>query len=138
MVEIYPERLSVWERRIVGAWKLTPCIKPNFGVWRLLHAKYLVRMRLGKWSQHSLICPLCKGTLETHQHVFWECPISQAVWCKLIAWLYNAGLVDRITWKQALSSDKGRLNESQYKVWCLDRAITIQEIWFNRNEVVFN
>ncbi|XP_074315284.1 uncharacterized protein LOC141651470 [Silene latifolia] len=56
-------------------------------------------------------CSLCKQALETHQHLFFRCSFSQAVWTALHQWQHlsvrSSDLIERMQWSYASSSQVG-------------------------------
>ncbi|XP_074301638.1 uncharacterized protein LOC141633040 [Silene latifolia] len=56
-------------------------------------------------------CSLCKQVLETHQHLFFRCSFSQAVWTALQQWQHlsvrSSDLIERMQWSNASSSQVG-------------------------------
>ena len=86
-------------------------------------------------------CMLCdSNTVETAEHLFWECPYAKEVWNQLPAPWRNHSR-STITWAEILKGYETRINGSCNKttdqLWAIIRGCTIRVIWFERNRRYF-
>ncbi|KAG7590570.1 Reverse transcriptase zinc-binding domain [Arabidopsis suecica] len=53
----------------------------SFIMWLAIQGRLPTRDRLRGWGLDvSADCVLCSGSIETHRHLFFECPFSSSVW----------------------------------------------------------
>ena len=43
--------------------------------------------------KNSNLCDFCSSSIETIEHKFWECPITQHLWSQLVNFLNNTGIM---------------------------------------------
>ena len=51
-----------------------------FTLWMAIKRKLLTKDRMMKWCSDTLLCPLCKITNDSHNHLFFQCEYSIEVW----------------------------------------------------------
>ncbi|GJT89551.1 RNA-directed DNA polymerase, eukaryota, reverse transcriptase zinc-binding domain protein [Tanacetum coccineum] len=61
------------------------CIpKRSFMLWMAIQGKLMTCDRMAKWVSYDMhVCALCKGNVESHDHLFFNCLFSQAIWKEL-------------------------------------------------------
>ena len=69
--------------RKLSIWNTTPHITNN---------NYLFTCKL----KNSNLCDFCSSSIETIEHIFWECPITQHLWSQLVNFLNNRGIMKTI------------------------------------------
>lgn len=68
-------------------WQAWGPVKLKFFSW-LLHLNRLWcndRLQRRGW-ENPYFCQLCLRSLESSEHLFWQCPFSTQVWCSLASW----------------------------------------------------
>lgn len=74
-------------------WKsivLQTSIHPRFKfiLWLAAHERLATVDRLNKIGVHvPQDCAFCKATIETLEHLFFECSVTTRVWTRLLVWL---------------------------------------------------
>ena len=59
-------------------WKIDAPPKILIFLWQMLHNALPIRVNLCRRGfQVDAACPLCAGSIETNDHLFWECPSTQ-------------------------------------------------------------
>ncbi|XP_074320627.1 uncharacterized protein LOC141657334 [Silene latifolia] len=80
-------------------------------------------------------CSLCKQDLDTHQHLFFSCPFSKAVWTALVQWqhltLSHLDLLDLMQWSY------GSQNGWVAAWFRTTLAAATYGIWMERNRCIF-
>ena len=108
-------------------------------VWLLCRKRLTTKDRMKAWgiNMASDACDLCKGSLETMDHLFFECPVSRIVWQKLI----KLCLVQRapFPWQQELQwvCSHWKSNSFPDQVRRLALAVTVYYLWKARNQSIF-
>ena len=51
---------------------------------QFLHRAYCLNNQVSKFLDISDLCSFCNSAQEMYAHLFWECPLSQTVWSKVI------------------------------------------------------
>ncbi|KAL4579070.1 hypothetical protein LXL04_015205 [Taraxacum kok-saghyz] len=74
---------------IVTRWNRDIPIKVNVLLWRLALNRLPVReVLVGKGIDvESLLCPVCDTCSESVTHLFFQCPVAQHVWRRVLLWL---------------------------------------------------
>lgn len=69
-------------------WKAWAPPRCKFFGWLTLHDRIWTADRLQRrgWPPNEYFCPLCVRNLETSTHLFWQCPVSTAIWKKISRW----------------------------------------------------
>lgn len=113
--------------------------KVNIFIWKLFRRRVAVKEVLSKMGivQHSNVCEVCKQEVESIKHVFIKCPIAQQVWNDIGDWwglnMINMGDLEEII--EYLSIGQ---NQKHRKVLELVGFATLQLLWRNRNDCIFN
>ena len=134
---------------IRSAWEYYRQAKPQVPWWRIVwfsgflpKASFIlwlaVKCRLGTQDRlHQLPpntkCLFCNRQLESHGHLFFECPYSRQVWYHIS--LKGRFSTPRIPWEQLISwlSIHWRGNSLHLKINLLCFSITIYMLWRERN-----
>ncbi|KAF7154479.1 hypothetical protein RHSIM_Rhsim01G0087700 [Rhododendron simsii] len=106
--------------------------------WIAFHGKLLTRVRLFSWGIIAdKSCVLCGGSEESHDHIFFVCPFSIAVWnlCLLKCSISRPPLPlrDEISWGLA----NGRSKSVYGLIFKLIFAASIYFLWGERNNRIF-
>ncbi|KAF8081661.1 hypothetical protein N665_0872s0008 [Sinapis alba] len=111
--------------------------KHAFITWVAVWNRMATRDRLRSWGvEVSSVCVLCNAADETRQHIYFDCPFSQAVWTHFTS---KAAVVspilfeDSICWLKNASRDKNLLLILNF----LFQA-TVYILWKERNVRVHN
>lgn len=114
------------------------CPKWTFILQLALLGRLLTKDRLEKWgSTVSTECVFCRGYMEDHDHLFFECSYSQQIWNSMLMWQG----VDRQAgpWREekqwAISQATGKNAKAELYRMCL--VGTIYHIWLERNGRIF-
>ncbi|XP_022032624.1 uncharacterized protein LOC110933726 [Helianthus annuus] len=110
--------------------------KHSFLCWLIFKKKLWTQDRILRWnhavtgSMNLMCCLLCYSEIETHEHLFFECPYSKSVWHKVRQKAYmesvqdswddiSAWLISRAKSKSVVSI-AGRLvvAAAAYAIWC--------------------
>ncbi|WRX31364.1 Reverse transcriptase zinc-binding domain - like 10 [Theobroma cacao] len=110
-------------------------------VWQLMHGKAAVKGELvkrGIISATEALCPLCKDSIETVDHLFVGCISVKSLWyawCKEwgFAWVMPTRFKELMTMWNAIN-----VKASCDKIWRMAVFAITWTIWIGRNEVVFN
>jgi hypothetical protein len=120
-------------------WKAWAPPKCKFFVWLLLQDRLwtAARLQVRGWK-NNYFCALCERSLETAEHLFFECPFSRVVW-QLVAswsscvsmqpsnWTVKAELED---WYVHTMEPGGRREHSL-------AILTLWTLWNRRNAIIF-
>ncbi|EOY16579.1 Uncharacterized protein TCM_035385 [Theobroma cacao] len=110
-------------------------------VWQLMHEKAAVKGELvkrGIISATEVLCPLCKDSIETVDHLFVGCISVKSLWyawCKEwgFAWVMPTRFKELMTMWNAIN-----VKASCDKIWRMAVFAITWTIWIGRNEVVFH
>ncbi|KAG7547111.1 Reverse transcriptase zinc-binding domain [Arabidopsis suecica] len=70
-----------WHR---GVWFAHATPKYSFCVWLAAHNRLSTGVRMAKWNQGTAeTCILCRGQLETRDHLFFSCHYGSKIWAAL-------------------------------------------------------
>ncbi|PWA83708.1 reverse transcriptase zinc-binding domain-containing protein [Artemisia annua] len=129
------------DKPIVPWWKtvwFSQCNPKNaFTLWMAFQKRLLTQDRMVKWCSEVLLCPLCKKTNDSHNHLFFLCEFSSKVWSVM----KNKMKVDVLPndWDQI--THKIASLPCNNSIWSiLNRIIiatTVYGIWKERNERLF-
>ncbi|GKA48635.1 RNA-directed DNA polymerase, eukaryota, reverse transcriptase zinc-binding domain protein [Tanacetum coccineum] len=115
------------------------CIpKQSFILWMAIQGKLMTCDRMAKWGSYDMtVCALCKNNAESHDHLFFNCPFSMALWKKLktqMQFQSNATVWNDIVTELAVKPNKS-------SIWSIVRRLclagAIYSIWRERNNRVF-
>uniref|UniRef100_A0A803NTK6 Reverse transcriptase zinc-binding domain-containing protein n=1 Tax=Cannabis sativa TaxID=3483 RepID=A0A803NTK6_CANSA len=112
--------------------------KHRFIMWQMVHSNLLTRDNLVKKhvSIDSAYCPVCEWDLESHEHLFFECPFSWRVMQNIKKWLgdwlWPNSFQLLLEWIQG-KRPRSLLMEIYYATL----ASAIYGIWINWNLCVF-
>lgn len=113
----------VWNRYVIP--------KHSFIGWLAMQERLLTQDRLARMGVTTAgICYLCAQGMETHQHLFADCPYTQKCFAQLTEWL-NITWTFPDTWKHILNDRKMTVFARQ--VVCAILMATYYGIWHNRN-----
>lgn len=74
----------------------------------------LTKQNVLSW-QHNLVCPLCLGSEESHQYLFFFCPIVVSIFDNIYGWLNLTLEIDNLSQKDHLLLFKKLLKEKSCK-----------------------
>ena len=81
----------------------------------------------------GILCLLCSSQVETHNHLLFECPFSQVVWCKV----QQKGNfhVPSLPWEDLVlwTSHRWKGHSFSSKVKKLSLAVVVYNLWRERN-----
>ncbi|GKD57224.1 reverse transcriptase zinc-binding domain-containing protein, partial [Tanacetum coccineum] len=111
------------------------CIpKHSFILWLAIQEKLMTYDRMIKWGYCDMTCCLlCKNNVETHDHLFFNCPFSAAIWKELklkTRFKSNAMLWNNIV-KELAEKQNGNNIWSIVRRLCL--ATVVCSIWREKN-----
>jgi len=86
----------------------------------------------------SRLCPLCKKSEETAQHVFISCEIAQKVWDNCDRWIGISSVRQQTMVNHYHNSHLLAFNKKINIVWKGVWVTIVWKIWKHRNRVVFN
>lgn len=118
------------------------CIpKHSFMVWLVMHQKLKTEDKLRSWDNirnaNNLLCFLCNGTIETHNHLFFECAFAMQVRRNLLVYA-NLSRVPCI-WGDFISFLEQRANKNA--IWGIIQRLLlgsiVYNIWKERNHCLF-
>jgi hypothetical protein len=125
-----------------SVWKAWAPPKAKFFAWLLTQNRIWTADRLQKrgWPNCGL-CPLCKQTMETANHLFIHCRFSTRLWEKVAEWLHNSviqpgdwvGLSIELWWRNMTNSQM-----PNRKALSSLALLDTWELWNERNARVFN
>ncbi|KAM0915236.1 hypothetical protein ACQ4PT_010999 [Festuca glaucescens] len=82
--------LSPAPEMIWSPWAPAKC---KFFLWLLLHNRLWCADRLQRRRlPNAYFCPLCLRSLETSQHLFFECPFTKRIWAAVATWTHCSSL----------------------------------------------
>ena len=122
-------------------WKVWAPPKCKFFIWLLLHNRLwtAARLQLRGWD-NNYFCALCQRSLETAQHLFFECPCSRMIWHSVASWSACSTLNPN-SWVgghelelEDWYSQAFRSNEKKCQTLLI---LTLWSIWNWRNDKIF-
>ncbi|XP_075479277.1 uncharacterized protein LOC142520163 [Primulina tabacum] len=114
------------------------CILPKhrFTLWLVAQRKLLTRDRLGYLDDRT--CVLCHDEYESVNHLFFQCPISRAIWDAIRSWLRMLKLMGSPNVVLAAFRSAYRGNSAFNKMRCVALAATVYQIWNIRKRRIFD
>lgn len=114
-------------------------------IWRILHNGLNVGHKLQYAWDINPKCSIGCSSIETTQHLFWNCPLAQHLWDYYLG-MWRPFWEEDIQWHHVLDPStltlrayfKPRISRAAPLIFCILRAIVMHYIWFNRNAIVFN
>ncbi|XP_074265701.1 uncharacterized protein LOC141588146 [Silene latifolia] len=80
-------------------WNRVCVPKHNFSTWIFVQQRFLTQDRMNKFGICTVgLCYLCGMQMETHRHLFFECPFSLQCMLLLQAWLQIQWQGDMVAW----------------------------------------
>ena len=79
-------------------------------------------------------CHFCGEAVEIKVHLFLECPLAKAIWFGCRWYLRSNGFLDPLSY----SPDHAQRNEDLNTQWTVQVALTLETIWFLRNQIAHN
>ncbi|PWA41098.1 hypothetical protein CTI12_AA559960 [Artemisia annua] len=122
-------------------WKFKVPPKARLLCWQVLSGKLPTRAllsRIGVISENHHECPLCKGNVETIDHLFVHCKISLSIWWALVEgwgcmWVIPRSITDLFVWWK----DMAKVIKCK-EVWFMAFFSVLWHIWEARNKAVFS
>jgi hypothetical protein len=115
--------------------------------WLIIHNGLKIGKRLQFLPMNDGTMHLCKrcNTLETHQHLFFDCPASQNAWCAFgnllaLIWPQKFPSANTYTWpliKHGFFPTKVGMLQGKAVLTALHGEM-LRAIWLSRNDDVFN
>lgn len=125
-------------------WQAWGSGKLKFFSW-LLHLNRLWcndRLQRRGW-ENPYFCQLCLRSLESSEHLFWQCPFSTQVWCSLASWTGCEAILRGL--EPQLHSSTDRITRVVEDTTPASRKgiksiilLATWEIWLERNRCTFN
>lgn len=123
----------VWDSII---WNRLSFPKHRFTWWLAMLERLQAKQRLMMFGVcTNNLCCLCSKEIETHHHLFYECPVTVEVWKKACAWL---GVKQNFCNMQQLVywTKRGRAGSAvKTQVFAAMAAAVLYNIWHARNQV---
>jgi len=120
-------------------WSLKIAPSVTVFAWRILLDRLPTRANLARREGQvgNVWCPMCQEGIETTQHLFTTCKVTQKVWDLCDRWVGNVTVGHNVITAHfqsfRLLSQSQRVN----KVWKGMWVATVSEIWNHINNVVF-
>ncbi|XP_062118621.1 uncharacterized protein LOC133832270 [Humulus lupulus] len=111
--------------------------KHRFILWQATLGHLLTRDNLVRCHMHlpSVMCPTCELQQESHDHLFFQCQLSQLVRSRVTEWL---GLdIWPVQFKDWIAWMVGKPKGLQQKLLAVVLAASVYLIWWNRNHCLF-
>lgn len=87
-----PDPQVLWHKMV---WFSGRVLKHAFLTWVAARDRLGTRDRLLSWGLHvPAVCVLCNGGDETRQHLFFDCPYSNEVWCYFTSRIHLGSPID--------------------------------------------
>lgn len=116
-----------------GIWFSEATPKFAFITWLAIHNRLATGDRILKWNtQAESICWLCKATIETRDHIFFDCSYSKEVWYGVVKDLAGSRSVHQ--WANAVQLVIKGLYEKNLSIlfrYCFQAVI--YALWYERN-----
>ena len=59
--------------------------KHAFILWLAVKMKLLTQDKIRKWGNYDLmVCILCYSDMDSHDHLFFNCPFASKLWCRVM------------------------------------------------------
>ncbi|KAI8528313.1 hypothetical protein RHMOL_Rhmol12G0140600 [Rhododendron molle] len=120
----------VWYKKHVPRW--------SFILWLAILGRLSTKDRLHKWGIiNDSFCVLCCGGVESHSHLFFDCPFSSSIWlrvrtcCGLQAHAWD--LNSEVQW----GSLHGKDSSMRVTLFKLCLAASVYYLWKVRNGRIF-
>ncbi|KAM2128052.1 hypothetical protein ACFX1R_007895 [Malus domestica] len=120
-------------------WHNASIPRASFVLWLAIKNKLTTLDRIGQFSSRAnLNCVLCDSDLESHSHLFFDCPFTEGLWQHVlmrcgVPWLHPPwpSFVDSV-------ATHWRGKSLPVVVKKLSLAVTVYCIWCERNNRMFN
>ena len=118
-----------------------PWIPKKFVIfgWRAIRGRLPVRKTLSEMGMdmHEMVCPVCRNSEESINHLFLNCPWAEKCWKLISEWLKTqiqtaSSIEDLFVW---VDMDRGK--EMRRRVLEVIICSVLNTIWSHRNKVVF-
>ncbi|CAL9217925.1 unnamed protein product [Arabidopsis halleri] len=129
--------IYMW-RNVAGIFSL-----PRFAFtsWLAFRGRLLTRDRLTRWGLHvPATCVLCSSALESHDHLFFECNFSFAIWSFFASKFISnppRSLGAAAVWIQARPIPASQSRPPEIVITKLILQTSIYTIWKERNSRIF-
>ena len=91
-----------------------------------------------KWNPTQMLCPLCNKTNDSHNHLFFQCDFSMAIWGSMKMKMSIDNLPDEWNNVVVMMEDMQCNNNIWSVLNKLIIATTVYYIWKERNERLFS
>ena len=118
-------------------WSRTCTPSHAFIMWLFMQNKLHVLQRISKFAAiPSTDCPMCKQSPETHEHLFFDWPISRDIWNQFCT---EWGVLLQLQGKEAFITSLCNMRKPR-KMRSLVQALVsavIYQIWLARNRKIY-
>ncbi|XP_019228498.1 PREDICTED: uncharacterized protein LOC109209643 [Nicotiana attenuata] len=135
-VQLMPQLPKVSWKSIHLHTQIHPRFK--FHLWLAIHQRIATVDRLLKFGIHvPPDCVFCAGTMETLDHLYFECPHTRLLWDRILKWLGTTRIIgswqDEIAWISSIAKGKNEKAEITTAAF----AMVVYCIWRERNSIRF-
>ncbi|XP_058766389.1 uncharacterized protein LOC131639954 [Vicia villosa] len=109
-----------------------------FCLWMQCHGRLPTKDRMVRFGfTQDNICSMCKSSVETKEHLFFECNLPRTTWCTILEWIGFKHTP--LNWNDELNWIVANFNKKGWRARLLKLAFTevIYGIWAHRNSVLF-
>lgn len=118
-----------------GIWFPQSTPKFAFMSWLAMLNRLSTMERISRWGQNvDLTCVLCKGAVETRDHLFYECLYSSQIWEFLVKGILRNAYTNTWSGVIAVITDGSREKNSLFCVRYAFQA-SIHALWRERNKI---
>ena len=106
--------------------------KAAFCLWLAVRERLYTQDRWFNFDP-SIRCYLCNTQMKDHNHLFFNCPISNQIW-RLVQSKCGIHVLQR-SWTNTIEwlSMEWKIDNLTYQSWKLSLAVTVYNIWLERN-----
>nr|XP_009617898.1 uncharacterized protein LOC104110160 [Nicotiana tomentosiformis]XP_016491405.1 PREDICTED: uncharacterized protein LOC107811067 [Nicotiana tabacum] len=110
----------------------------KFILWLTVQNRLAVVDRLQMIDiQAPMACVFCYGGIETHAHLFFECPVTSALWLRLLTWLGNIGNKGNVIHELQRVCSMAKRKSGLGAITSCAYAMAVYGIWRERNLLRF-
>ncbi|GJX72615.1 reverse transcriptase domain, reverse transcriptase zinc-binding domain protein [Tanacetum coccineum] len=109
-----------------------------FVVWMAIHGRLMTQDILLIWNKdNSMLCSLCKTCMDSHNHLFFQCPYSAKVWKVLKEKIKGADIPN--DWTSIINSKATKFHNMSIKsvLSKIVLGVAVYYIWKERNKRQF-
>ncbi|KAJ9553566.1 LOW QUALITY PROTEIN: hypothetical protein OSB04_017611 [Centaurea solstitialis] len=111
--------------------------KHAFVMWMACRKRLMTQDRMMHWKEvpPDLKCSLCKLVMDSHEHLFFQCPFSLQVWQKVCAGLQWTMMPN--TWDAIMITISDVTTQPKQLIHKLALSAMVYAIWRERNRRIF-